>query len=117
MTPEYARAALRRFLQKDGEQVIIRRTNAAPAGPTDITVWARITGYSPEELASGVMQGNRKAIISAEDVEASGFALPIKAKSTDAVVARGGKMTIQSVDDSTRRVGGILIAYELGIAG
>jgi hypothetical protein len=82
-----------------------------------VTVRARITGYTPQELASGIMQGNRKAILSAEDVEASGFPLPIRKGGVDSLLVRGAKMTIQSVDDSTRRIGTVLIAYELGITG
>lgn len=113
----HAVAAFDRSLDRYGERVVLRRTNPSPAAPTDVTVRARIKGFSPEELASGMMQGTRKCLISATDVAASGFLLPIRAKSTDAVVARGAKMTIQSVDDSTRRVGGDLVAYELGITG
>lgn len=116
MTAAEARAMYRRQLQRAGEILIIRR--AVPNAPAiEAQVLGRITGYSPEELASGVMQGNRKCLISAEDVEASGFPLPLRAGGTDAVVARGAKMTIQSVDDSTRRVGGVLIAYQIGITG
>jgi hypothetical protein len=117
MTPEYARDALRRFIQANGEMVTLRRTNQLPTPATEVSVMARIMGYSPEELASGVMQGNRKAIMLAEDVEASGFPVPILKNTVDSLVVRGGKMTIKSVDDSTRRVGGVLIGYNLDILG
>jgi hypothetical protein len=56
-------------------------------------------------------------ILLAEDVEASGFPIPIKAGGVDRIVVRGKVMMVQSVDDSTRRVADTLIAYELRVTG
>jgi hypothetical protein len=101
----YARA-----LRDHGETVTVER----PGGPS-VEVRARIMGYSAEELVSGITQGDRKAILLAEDLERAGFPGPIRRN--DRVVVRGRPMNVESVDDSTRRIGEVLIAYELGVTG
>lgn len=80
-----------------------------------MTALARIVGWSPEELASGLMQGERKIILLAEDLELAGFPEPIERN--DGIHVRGRRLNVESVDDSTRRIGDTLIAYELGATG
>ncbi len=111
MTPQAERAKHRRAIQRRGEPVTFRKM--VNGLPVDATVWARMTGFSPEELASGIMQGDRKAIVLAEEIEAAGLVI----EPNDALIVRGGRLNIESVDDSTRRIGGVLIAYELGVRG
>jgi hypothetical protein len=112
MTPSEMRAQYRELIASDGETVRLRR------GSTDYEVRARVTGFTPEEIAAGINQGSRRIIALAEDVEASGFPLPIRSGS-DAVMIRSGaqRLTINDVDDSTRRVGGVLIAYVIQATG
>ena len=76
---------------------------------------ARVFGYDAKELIGGIQQGDRKAILYADDVIESGLALPITDK--DKLVVRGIELSIIAPDDSTRRVDGILIAYELQVRG
>lgn len=113
MTPADARAMYARLVAATGETVILRRINPA-APPTDVTVRARVTGYSPDELVGAIQQGDRKIIVLAEDI--GGFPVPIREK-FDKVVVRGDEIAIEAVDDSTRRIGGELIAYELRAHG
>lgn len=114
MTPSDARATYARLFDETGETVLLRRQS--PSGAQDYPVRARIVGYTAQEIAAGVQQGARKVIVLAEDVESSGFPVPIKTR-FDAVIAHGLSMTVQMVDDSTRRVAGTLIAYELQVIG
>lgn len=115
MNPENQFAAYDRAIARTGETVTLRRT-VANASPIDVQVRARVTGYALDELVGGIGQGDRKVIIPAKDVEASGFPLPFR-KGSDAVMVRGTRLTIQSVDDSTRRIAGRLIAYDVRATG
>jgi hypothetical protein len=55
--------------------------------------------------------------MNAEDVEGSAFPIPIKAGSTDRIVAHGKTLMINDVDTSTARVGNTLIAYLITATG
>ena len=103
----------RRMLKLAGSAVELRRGSGDNA--SRCTLKAKLAGYKPQELTGEVQQGDTKVIFMAEDVAA--FPLPIKAKSTDAIYLDGRKMTVQAVDDMTRRVGGESIAYELRVRG
>jgi hypothetical protein len=105
----------RRQLLAHGETVTLRRVNASPAAPTEHQVRARVTGYQPEELVGGIQVGDRKVIVLAEDVP-SGF-LPFLLGGREKIVVRGKALNVERVDDSTRRVGGELIAYEMQVRG
>lgn len=105
----------RRQIHSQGEWVTIRRNS--PSGPTEARVRARVLGYQPEELIGGITQGDRKVYILAEDLENSGFPLPLKIGGSDVLVVRERAMSIRVVDDSTHRLGGELIAYEIRAAG
>lgn len=114
------RSDLRDDLAEVGEDIIIRRYSG-PAGPggrskTDVVARARVVGYQPRELVGGIVQGDRKVIVL---VDALGDLLPLVdgASSNDKVVVRGDELGIIAVDDSTRRIGGTLIALELQVRG
>lgn len=110
MTPTAARAALARALAAHGQDVLLRR------GTTDYgPVRARIVEWTPIELANGIAQGESKCIVSAQDVEASGFPLPIKRN--DAVMDAGARLNIEKVDSRTNRIGVTVIGYNLGVTG
>lgn len=83
--------------------------------PTDTSARARVVGYQERELVGGIQQGDRKVILLADDLIDAGFVPPITAN--DKLIVRGKQLSIVSVDDSTRRVQGILIAYELQARG
>lgn len=115
MTPAQAKASHRRQIAAHGETVTLRRVNAAPAPATEVTALARIVGFTPQELVNGISQKNRKVILLADDIGA--FPVPFKTNGSDRVVVRGVPWNIVAVDDSTRRVAGELIAYELTVLG
>jgi len=106
----------KKAMTRHGETIILRRI-VANAPSVDVTVPARVSGYAPEELTAGRTQADRKVFILAEDVEASGFPLPLKQGSTDRILVRGRLMTLTEIDDSTHRVGPTLVAYEIRATG
>lgn len=118
MTPAEAKASYRRTMKEAGETVTIRRYTAASGTPRpsvtkDVT--ARVTGYAPHELVGSIQQGDRRVIVLADDLATGAVTLPIK--KGDKAVVRGRELNIESVDDSTRRVQGVLIALELQVRG
>lgn len=97
-----------------GEDVIVRRFTGSgtPRPKTDTTTRARVTGYQPNELIGSIVQGDRKIIALVDTL--SGI-LPIT--TADKLVVRGKELAIKGVDDSTRRIGGTLIALEIQVGG
>lgn len=95
----------------------IRRYSGSPGSRTtaDYAARARLTGYEPHQIAGSVQQGDRKLIVYADDLVDAG--LVGKVLPTDKALVRGKELAIIAVDDSTRRVSGVLIAYELQARG
>jgi hypothetical protein len=118
MTPEQAISMYRRRM-RPFETVSIRRY--VGTGPTrthsDWTVAARVVGYQPEELTGAIQQGDRRVIILYEDLAKMGFPFPIENGSNWKLVVRGKELQIKVIDDSTRRLGGVLIAYDIQAGG
>lgn len=101
----------RRQIVAHGETITLRRL--VPGGPpAELDVRARVTGFAPDELVGGIDQGDRKVILLAEDM--TWTEAPAAG---DKLVIRDQLLTIASVDDSTRRVAGTLIAYEMRATG
>jgi hypothetical protein len=117
VTPDQAKASYRRLISVAGETIAIRRMNAPPAEPIEVLVRAHVSGYQPHEMIPGRQIGNRRVIVLAEDVEASGFPVPLRTGGSDKAVVRGKMLNINVVDDSTRRIAGVLIAYEIVAVG
>lgn len=117
MTPEQCRNTYRRMLYQSGEPVTIRRyTGTGSSRPKfEAQVQARVTEYAPNELVGLVQQGDRKLIILADDLVSAQFSLPLR--KGDKAVVRGKELNIESPDDNTRRIGGVLIAYDLRVRG
>lgn len=117
MTPEAARSAYRRLIDQVGEEILVRRYTGAGANRPrfDVPVMARVSDYGPAELIGEVKQGDRRVVVLVEDLIRAQFKMPIRV--TDNAVVRGREMAIQAVDDSTRRVGATLVAYELRVRG
>jgi len=111
------RADYRRAFDEVGEVVYIRRYTGAGANPPffDTAAKGRVTGYEPHELIGTIQQGDRKIVLLADDLIDAQFALPVT--TNDRVVVRGEAMAIMAADDSTRRVAGVLVAYELQVRG
>jgi hypothetical protein len=117
MTPQETLAAYQVALDAAGETISIRRFTGIGLTRTsvDTDVRARVTGYDERELVGTIQQGDRKIIALVDDLIAAGFAVPVTAN--DKVMLRGTMISIVSVDDSTRRLQGELIAYEIQARG
>lgn len=117
MTPDSVKAAYRRMLDLVGEPVLIRRyTGTGTSRPRfDAAVQARVTEYDPSELIGSIQQGDRKLVVLAQDLIDAQFALPLR--KGDKAVIRGRETNIEAPDDNTRRVQGVLVAYELQCRG
>jgi hypothetical protein len=124
VTPTEALASHRQFLLEDGEPILIRRYSGIGGARTKVEaqVQARAVGFRMDELVGGVTQGDR-SIIALNDPDAAvpqgmvtlASLLPIT--TNDKVVVRGKELAIIAPDDSTRRVGGVLIALQLQVRG
>lgn len=106
-----------RRLIVSGEEIKLRRYTGTGASRTfaEYSLRAKVADYMPHELVGSIQQGDRNIIALAEDVFASQFPVPIT--NADEVVVRGKPMRIKSVDDSTRRIAGELIAYQIQAQG
>lgn len=117
MTPAQILATYRRMMGMVGETVLIRRYTGTGANRPrfDAEVTARVTDYEPSELVGTIVQGDRKIIVMAEDLTSAQFPTPIK--KGDKVVVRGKELNVEAPDDSSRRIQGELIAWELQVRG
>lgn len=117
MTPDEARAMYRDQIDLYGEDIAIRRyVGTGTSRPySEKTCRARVLGDAPKELVGGITQGDRKIIILAEDLE--GYSPVFTVIKSDKAIVRGAELAIMGIDDSTRRIAGTLIAYELQVRG
>jgi hypothetical protein len=98
--------------------LVRRYTGGGPNRPRfDTPARARVLGFQPNEIVDGsaIRQGDRRVILLAEDLMREQFPLPLQIN--DQIVLRGKELAIVAMDDSTRRVGDDLIAYELHVRG
>src|SRR5216684_6183752 len=114
MTPAEALASHRSFINALGEPVTVRRYSGVGAlrTPVDTMSQARVVGYAPAQLVGSIVQGDRLVIML---VDTLGAVLPLT--TNDSLVIRGREVKIKSIDDNTRRVGGVLIALQIHAAG
>jgi hypothetical protein len=99
-------ALYRKQFHAYGEVITLKR------GATEISVHAKVSEYTPAELVGGIVQGDRRIMVLAEDVS---FDPPLKRG--DKALVRGHLLNIESVDDNTRREAGTLLAYVLQARG
>jgi hypothetical protein len=117
MTPDGIKASYREALAVVGETVTVRRYTGIGPGRVwfEADALARVSDYEPHELVGSVQQGDRKVIILAQDLERKQFPLPVT--TNDRLLVRGKELAIMLCDDSSRRVGGVLVAYQLTARG
>lgn len=113
MTPAQATASYRRAIDAVGEDIQIRRYTGATTY-VEKTVKARVTGFDPVFLQSGVSQGRRRLIVMAEDV---GDPITLPITKDDKVVVDGVELSIEAPDASTRRIAGVTVAFEIVALG
>lgn len=127
MTPAEALESHRRLLAEGGSgTVTVRRyagKGAARAVAAEADALARVSMYKPEQIVGAVIQGDRKAIVindpsAAVPVGKVALAtlLPLS-KFTDALVIGGSEVSVEGVDDQTRRIQGVLVALEIQVRG
>lgn len=109
MTPDQAISMYRRQIDAHGETITLRKGHAG----AEISVRARVMGYTPEQLVGPITVGSRRVIVMAEDVAAT-WGVPVK---NDRVVWNGVTLTVQDVDSATRRITGATIAYDIRATG
>jgi hypothetical protein len=109
MTPAEARDQLAQMLADYGEDVQIKRQAVT------VTVRAKELAYRPEDYVGDLQQSIRRIVVQAQDLDNSGL-LPLVA-GKDHLVMSGRTMVITAIDDTTRRIQGIVIGYELQVAG
>lgn len=124
LTPEQLKSDYRSIIDNVGEDIIVRRyTGTGTNRPKiDVPVRARVTGYAPRELVGTVQQGDRFVLVLAEDVtkpttDSPPQTLTLPLTPADKVVVRGKELQVVAADDSTRRVGGELVAIEIQARG
>lgn len=83
-------------------------------GVTVAAVRARVTDYAPQDLVSGIVQGDRKAILLADDLTNGGIALPLR--KGDRLVWDGLTFVVQG-KSMPRRVGSVTVAVEVQVRG
>ncbi len=105
-----ARAMYRREIAKHGEVISIVR------GASTWSVKARAISHTDRETSGNRVQNIRRFVIVAADLVATGFTHPFVEKS-DRIVFAGKTLTITVADDTRRRIGGELIAYEIEAMG
>ena len=103
------------YVDEEGEVVTLRRVSNNGTVVAEVNARARVTGYKPKDLVSGVRQGERNILLLAADVEAGAFPLPVS--QNDEIVVRGQTLTMLAMDDSTHRFAGTLYAYEIVAGG
>lgn len=111
-----ALADLKDALCRNGEQVTFRRYAADRTKKDTATpVNARVMGYTAAELIGNVQQGDRRVIVSADPDNFAPITFPLL--KGDKAVIRGIEVNIEEVDDNSRRIGGVLVGYELRVRG
>lgn len=118
MNAQAIRAEYRRHLQAVGRQVWLRRYTGTGSGRVK-SEWgpllARATEFRPDQLVGDVQQGDQHVILLAEDVEYRQFPVPIL--KGDKLLLNGRETNVEAPDINTRRVGEVLVAYEIRVRG
>jgi hypothetical protein len=98
-------AATRRQVLRTGQAATLRRLSGTGPSqtPTDVAVTAVVRGFQPHEIAagSGLMQGDRRVIITDHEIAEAGW--PGPPRKNDRLVLAGALTTVQAVE--TRYLG------------
>lgn len=117
MSPDEVRTHYRSFMDEVGEPILVRRWYNTGLTRTkfEASVKARVTVETADELAGAIHQGDVNLIILVDDLESAQFPLPLT--TNDRVVVRGKELSPIAVDANTRRIAGVLVAYEVRARG
>jgi hypothetical protein len=111
MTPEFLQSvfgvAAKLELGAKGEMVTFRRLPS-----TDATgIRAKVSGYAPDELGGGIIQGDRKVLVNSSDIP---FDPPLKRGDKVILEAEQRLLNVEIVNSWTMRVSGVLIVTARG---
>jgi hypothetical protein len=93
-----------------GSAMTLRRLGRPPI---EVICMGTISGYTPLEIAGGIVQGDSKAILSNQEIEAAGW--PGPPRKGDILISAGHSAVVQGCDTVT--VGDVIIRHNLQIRG
>lgn len=82
-------------ITREGQSVTLRRI-ATGTAPVAVTCQAMVRGYRPAELVGGIVQGDRRVVISNAEIAAATW--PGPPRKGDQVVIEGKVTTAQGVE-------------------
>ncbi|GAB6842375.1 hypothetical protein HNR00_003583 [Methylorubrum rhodinum] len=106
MSPAQAIAALDRQLRRHGQDVTLH----ANGREASVTVRGRPSGYRPDELGQGVLQGMTKIVLSPTGLEAYG-----RPRKLDTMQYGGWSQTVEVVDPIW--IDGEVVRFEIWATG
>ncbi|MHC2241494.1 hypothetical protein [Bradyrhizobium elkanii] len=125
MTPDESLDQHIRALEENGETVLVRRyagVGPARAVAKEAAVLAKVKGYQPQDIVGEIQQGDRHVILLNDPAAAVptgkvalSTMLPLSKR--DFLVIAGVEVSIEAVDDATRRIQGQVIAFEIQVRG
>lgn len=107
-------SALDRQLAKKGEDIIWRRYSGlgVARAPSDATVRASVRDYQPHEIASGIVQGDTRIVLSPTDVAPVGRGWP---EIGDFVVIGSRERRVKAAPATL--AGGVVVRIDLQVEG
>lgn len=123
MTPAEMISSLDRALAQYGEDVTLRRSTWVEGVAThmDAGIRAKVTGYLPDELVGGIVQGDRKVILSPTGIAAEAW--PAADATVDERMPQVGDVVISAgrayrvMAPNPLRAGGEVVRIELQVRG
>ena len=100
------------MLARYGETVSLRRPTGQ-AQFTDVSCAARVDQFQPHEITGGVMQGDRKVILSNREINAAAW--PGPPRRGDQIIIAGRTTTVQGVE--TVSVGSQVVRHNVQVRG
>lgn len=105
-------AAISQMRRQRGTAVTLRRL-VSGGPPIDVTVMATIMGYQVNEFVGGIVQGDRRAKISDDDIAVAAW--PGPPRRGDQIIANGRTFTVQACDTAT--MGASVLSHTMQITG
>jgi hypothetical protein len=121
LTPEELINQYRRALTDCGEDVAVRRyagTGMARDVVQEAIARGRVAGLDAEDIVGDIKLSDRKVIL-LNDPDAAvpdgkvALSTLLPLRTTDKLLVRGRELSIDNVDDDTRRIAGVSIALEI----
>ena len=113
MTGTAEAAAIAAMRRQRGSEVTLRRLVSGGA-PIDTLVVAVIREFAPQEIANGIIQGDRRATISDDAIAAAAW--PGPPRKGDQIIQDGRKYTLVS-DPNTVKMGEAVLSHRMQITG